>query len=102
MINISYFLFNCENCTMAHLLCNIVGGFNVEIWPPHPLIEKIQALSSFWTFKSRQVKYIIRYGSNLNIENWPPFPVQTRAPRGSDRSPEYNEHFYYKLDYLAN
>ena len=24
--------------------------------------------------------------------------VQTRAPRGTDRSPEYNEHFCYKLD----
>ena len=23
---------------------------------------------------------------------------QTRAPRGTDRSPEYNEHFCYKLD----
>ena len=23
---------------------------------------------------------------------------QTRAPRGNDRSPEYNEHFGYKLD----
>ena len=22
----------------------------------------------------------------------------TRAPRGTDRSPEYNEHFCYKLD----
>ena len=27
------------------------------------------------------------------------FPPQenTRAPRGTDRSPEYNEHFCYKL-----
>ena len=25
----------------------------------------------------------------------------TRAPRGLDRSPEYNEHFCYKLDFLA-
>ena len=24
--------------------------------------------------------------------------VQTRAPRGTDRSPEYNEHFSYKLN----
>ena len=24
--------------------------------------------------------------------------TQTRAPRGTDRSPEYNEHFCYKLD----
>ena len=24
--------------------------------------------------------------------------VETRAPMGTDRSPEYNEHFYYKLD----
>ena len=24
--------------------------------------------------------------------------VTTRAPRGTDRSPEYNEHFCYKLD----
>ena len=24
--------------------------------------------------------------------------VETRAPRGTDRSPEYNERFYYKLD----
>ena len=23
---------------------------------------------------------------------------KTRAPRGTDRSPEYNEHFCYKLD----
>ena len=23
---------------------------------------------------------------------------KTIAPRGTDRSPEYNEHFYYKLD----
>ena len=23
---------------------------------------------------------------------------KTRAPRGTDRSPEYNEHFFYKLD----
>ena len=27
---------------------------------------------------------------------------KTRAPRCTDRSPEYNEHFYYKLDFLAN
>ena len=28
------------------------------------------------------------------------FPIdrKTRAPRGTDRSPEYNEHFCYKLD----
>ena len=25
--------------------------------------------------------------------------IGTRAPRGTDRSPEYNEHFFYKLDY---
>ena len=24
--------------------------------------------------------------------------IKTRAPRGTDRSPEYNEHFCYKLD----
>ena len=24
--------------------------------------------------------------------------TKTWAPRGTDRSPEYNEHFYYKLD----
>ena len=24
--------------------------------------------------------------------------IQTRAPRGTDRSPEYKEHFCYKLD----
>ena len=24
--------------------------------------------------------------------------MTTRAPRGTDRSPEYNEHFCYKLD----
>ena len=24
--------------------------------------------------------------------------LKTRAPRGTDRSPEYNEHFCYKLD----
>ena len=24
--------------------------------------------------------------------------MKTRAPRGTDRSPEYNEHFCYKLD----
>ena len=28
--------------------------------------------------------------------------ILTRAPRGTDRLPEYNEHFYYKLDFLAN
>ena len=27
-----------------------------------------------------------------------PLQIQTRAPRGTDRSPEYNEHFCYKLD----
>ena len=26
----------------------------------------------------------------------------TRAPRGTDRSPEYNELFCQKLDFLAN
>ena len=26
------------------------------------------------------------------------FYSETRAPRGTDRSPEYNEHFCYKLD----
>ena len=26
----------------------------------------------------------------------------TRAPMGLDRSPEYNEHFCYKLDFLEN
>ena len=25
-------------------------------------------------------------------------PIWTRAPRGTDRSPEYNEHFCYKLE----
>ena len=24
--------------------------------------------------------------------------IKTRAPRGTDRSPEYNEHICYKLD----
>ena len=26
------------------------------------------------------------------------FEWETRAPRGTDRSPEYNEHFCYQLD----
>ena len=29
-----------------------------------------------------------------NYRDW----TKTRAPRGTDRSPEYNEHFRYKLD----
>ena len=28
--------------------------------------------------------------------------IKARAPRGTDRSPEYNEHFCYKLGFLAN
>ena len=27
---------------------------------------------------------------------------ETRAPRGTDRSPEYKEHFCYKLDSRVN
>ena len=33
---------------------------------------------------------------NGNITRW--YIVSTRAPRGTDRSPEYKEHFCYKLD----
>ena len=29
---------------------------------------------------------------------WAPY-LETRAPRGTDCSPEYNEHFFYKQDY---
>ena len=29
------------------------------------------------------------------VDRW---PEKTRAPRGTDRSPEYKEHFCYKLD----
>ena len=35
--------------------------------------------------------------SNL-LYPWYVYNYQTRAPRGTDRSPEYNEHFCYKLD----
>ena len=34
----------------------------------------------------------------LLSDSFPMNPEKTRAPRGTDRSPEYNEHFYYKLD----
>ena len=34
-----YLWFNCENGVIAYLLLHQCRGFNVEIWPPHPLIE---------------------------------------------------------------
>ena len=39
------------------------------------------------------LKYMSNYGQK-KISNW----QATRAPRGTDRSPEYNERFCYKLD----
>ena len=45
-----------------------------------------------WTDGRRTVRY-----DNSSLE--PSAQVSlTRAPRGTDRSPEYNEHFCYKLD----
>ena len=35
---------------------------------------------------------------NLSTTGDVPKRVRTRAPRGTDRSPEYKEHFCYKLD----
>ena len=38
----------------------------------------------------------ITFQLSLRHHFWP--QLKTRAPRGTDRSPEYNEHFCYKLD----
>ena len=39
-------------------------------------------------------KRIVFHFSFFNLKN----ENETRAPRGTDRSPEYKEHFCYKLD----
>ena len=42
----------------------------------------------------------LRGSRDLFVPCYDSFPMnpETRAPRGTDRSPEYNEHFCYKLD----
>ena len=58
----------------------------------------------FIFFSSRITRfYTIQAENFLGRTPRPPlfhvtFTISTRAPRGTDRSPEYNEHFCYKLD----
>ena len=59
------------------------------------------ALTSRWA-KKMDVVFALENGFR-NIErgflrSYYLYVIQTRAPRGTDRSPEYNEHFCYKLD----
>ena len=48
-----------------------------------------------WWFKILNEKnYKLKLKHKFVCTEW----YLTRAPRGTDRSPEYNEHFCYKLD----
>ena len=40
------------------------------------------------------LEFTLGFDPKYFVENF----IKTRAPRGTDRSPEYNEHFCYKLD----
>ena len=49
--------------------------------------------------RNKHVKYGLRQSiKNLELCGVSSIGIRTRAPRGTDRSPEYNEHFCYKLD----
>ena len=41
---------------------------------------------------------ILLLSSYIHASSFICMALRTRAPRGTDRSPEYNEHFCYKLD----
>ena len=71
-------------CHLKILLDIIFNGHNVS---PNILLSilKLGHFSSDISTKSPDIRH------------W-----ETRAQGGIDRSPEYNEHFCYKLDFLAN
>ena len=71
----------------------IISYLKIIIFEEHnKRILIFYSLWNSWTDKKLLVK--ILFSCIHNLANF----SQTRAPRGTDRSPEYNEHFCYKLD----
>ena len=59
--------------------------------------ESINAKAMHLLYWSNTASPPVLTHSNLQTHYLPAL-FETRAPRGTDRSPEYNEHFCYKLD----
>ena len=60
---------------------------------PCQRLGDIKNTTRFINIVWNEISFQILYNDNIYT-----VITQTRAPRGTDRSPEYNEHFCYKLD----